>query len=119
MYHAGCFAGVENSYKCGNLADIGFSTGLMFSSMKTSHMVQVADLIIGATREFVASKIDGKDDKSNDHFWAISKHFRGYPLNILGQGISISRGAQSKDMKSKLYRAFVNKFIVCKKYQPS
>ena len=63
-YHNGKSAEYEQDYYCGKLSDLGFYEGLRFSKMTFCPLLQISDLIVGATRNLVDVAIG----KNNDTF---------------------------------------------------
>jgi hypothetical protein len=80
-------------YHSGPLSQINFSDSVMYSSMRHSTLLQLADLIVGATREFVECAIGKKDDPFGLQLLRVLQgHFRGAPDKIFGRGINIASG---------------------------
>lgn len=79
------------SYYCGTLSSINFCDSVLYARMKHSSMLQVADLIVGATKDFIEVCLGKKESGQGvDCLKIIKENFRGYPNNILGQGLIVS-----------------------------
>jgi hypothetical protein len=80
-------------YSCGKLSALGFADSAVFTSMRHSTILQAADLVVGATREFIECSLEKKGPGQGVECLKIIKaKFRGAPDNIIGRGISISSG---------------------------
>jgi len=77
-------------YKSGKLMTLPFGDSLLYSNMHHSTMLQVADLIVGATREFVQSCQGSKEDSLGvTCLKEVRDRFLGAPDHILGRGLSV------------------------------
>ena len=87
------------TYKSGPLSALNFSDSAYYANMNHSTMLQVADLIVGATREFLDHCI--KDKKATQGLSCtkqIASRFRGAPSKTFGWGIIVpSRNTQLVD----------------------
>lgn len=80
-------------YQCGKLSSLNFVDSVLFTNMLHSTMLQVADLIVGATREFIECCIGKKyGGQGLDCLKLIRGQFRGAPENIIGRGIVVPSG---------------------------
>lgn len=80
-------------YKCGKLCDLAFSDSVYFTNMTHSTMLQVADLVVGATREFIEYCLGKKGaGQGLDCLRIVKDRFLGAPNKILGRGIIIPSG---------------------------
>ena len=81
------------SYQCGNLEALGFYDSVRFANAQYTTMLQVADMVVGATREVIEyclrKKGVGQGVKCLQKVWT---KFRGAPNNILGRGLIIPSG---------------------------
>lgn len=108
-FNSGCTKdGVR--YHSGSLKDLNFADSPVYARMPHNTLLQFADLILGATREFVHHAID--DEKKGhgvDLLRRIASKFRGYPNNVVGRGISINSNAQ--EIKSKTSKRFRELYV--------
>lgn len=94
-------------YYSGTLKSIGFHDTILFASMNHSNMLQFADLIIGASRDFFLTHMEEREySVGKELMEIILPKFRGFPKNI-NHGISVSSG--DREMKSRID-------IITKKY---
>jgi len=80
-------------YQCGALADIAFSPTPIFAGMEFEPRLQLADLVVGATREFINFSLGkAKEDSFGvQRFKSLIPHFYQAPgSQILGRGMTIS-----------------------------
>ena len=80
-------------YQCGALADIAFSPTPVFAGMEFEPRLQLADLVVGATREFINFSLGkAKEDSFGvQRFKSLIPHFYQAPgPQILGRGMTIS-----------------------------
>ena len=78
-------------YNCGRLSHLGFAKAPFYASMTHCPGLQFADLVVGATREFLKHALfDDTPGIGVECVSLISKRFRGYPDNIFGRGVNIS-----------------------------
>jgi hypothetical protein len=79
------------SYKCGRLRDLKMADSVLFTTMEYSTLLQVSDLIVGASREFVEWSL-GKCQAGLgvECFSKVLANFRGAQDKILGRGFSVS-----------------------------
>jgi hypothetical protein len=89
-------------YYCGKLQDIGFHDTVLFASMNHSNMLQFADLIIGASRDFLTAHFDEREYSIGKELTEIIlPKFRGFPNN-LKYGISIS--SHNTELKARILK---------------
>lgn len=80
-------------YQCGPLSKLNFIDSAVYANMHHSTLLQVADLIVGATREVIECCLGKKDGGQGvDCVRIVKDKFRGAPNNVVGRGISISTG---------------------------
>jgi hypothetical protein len=81
------------TYQCGRLSSLGFADSVMFTNMPQCQMLQIADLIVGATREFLECCL-GKKERGQglNCLKAVRDKIRGAPGNIVGRGLIVSSG---------------------------
>lgn len=97
-YHSGC------------LKDLNFADSPVYARMPHNTLLQFADLILGATREFVHHAID--DERKGhgvDLLKRVASKFRGYPNNVVGRGISINSNAH--EIKRKTSKRFLELYV--------
>jgi len=90
-YYYGETADHHIAYYCKSLNNLGFCDSPYFTSMNECSLLQISDLIVGATREMVELSLNKRDDSFG--FSLLKKlkdKFYGAPNNIIGRGISIS-----------------------------
>jgi hypothetical protein len=78
-------------YKCGPLADIGFAPTAAFAAMDFEPRLQLADLVVGATRQFINFCLD----KAEENSFGVQRFKSLVPnlyraSNILGRGVTVS-----------------------------
>lgn len=89
-------------YSSGRLCDLGFSDSVLFASMHHSTLLQVADLIVGATREFIECCLSKKEAGIGvECLRLVKQNFRGAPEKIVGRGIVIPTGNNDLLMRVK------------------
>ncbi|MHA1329892.1 MAG: hypothetical protein ACTSR2_02335 [Candidatus Hodarchaeales archaeon] len=90
-WESGCSGSVE--YFCGPLCNLGFEQGPIFALMELNVGIQMADLIVGITREFIEFSM-GKRSKNDfgvgQFFNILEKFWKSNKGKILGYGISLS-----------------------------
>ena len=78
-------------YHSGQLEQLGFLDSSVYTNMKYSTLLQFADLVVGATREFVECALGKKKHGFGvDMLRLVRGCFRGYPQHIVGRGISVA-----------------------------
>jgi hypothetical protein len=92
-YSRGHTADKSVKYTSGALESLNFSDSAYYANMNHSTMLQIADLVVGATREFLDHCI--KDKKATQGVTCtkqIASRFRGAPAKIFGRGIIVPSG---------------------------
>lgn len=94
-------------YHSGPLRDLLFADSLVYANMRYTTMLQIADLIVGATREFLECAIGKKETGFGlDMCKLLAPRFRGFQeKRIFGRGISVSSGNED-------FRTQIRDFIV-------
>lgn len=78
-------------YLSGTLESLNFLDTPVFANMHHSTLLQFADLIVGATREFVECALGKKETGFGiDMLQKVKHRFRGAPHKIYGRGISVA-----------------------------
>ncbi len=78
-------------YHAGPLSTLGFSDAVGYCTMTSSGLLQFADLVVGASREFVDVAEGRKQPGVGiDVLQTMVSRFRGYPSNIVGRGFVVS-----------------------------
>lgn len=86
----------REKYFSGSLDKLNFLDTPVFANMNHSTLLQFADLIVGATREFVECCIGKKTTGFGVDMLKLVKHrFRGAPDQIYGKGISIASNSST------------------------
>ncbi len=79
-------------YYCGELSKIGFDQTLYYARCNHSNMLQLADIILGATRDWIETELQGRNFSIGmDLAKLFLPKFYGYPNNVVGRGINISK----------------------------
>lgn len=88
-------------YRSGPLNALNFADSPLYARMTHNTLLQFADLVLGATREFVHHCID-QERKGHgvDLLARIASKFRGHPNNVVGRGISVN--GRADDIKNKI-----------------
>jgi len=87
----GSSAEFEQGYTCGPLKNIGFGESALFTSTDECSVLQVCDLIVGATRELVEEALGRKENSLGVALLTqIRDKFEGAPDNVVGRGVAIS-----------------------------
>lgn len=80
------------SYYSGTLKSVGFHDTVLFASMNHSNMLQFADLLIGAMRDFLSCGLEDREYAIGKELTEIIlKKIRGFPTKV-SYGLSISSG---------------------------
>jgi hypothetical protein len=78
-------------YYCGPLKDINFDQTLYYARCHHSNMLQLADIIMGATRDWMETELQKRDYSIGKELTALFfPKLYGYPNKILGCGINVS-----------------------------
>jgi hypothetical protein len=92
-YGAGKTADRAVVYNSGPLASLNFGDSLLYANMDHTTMLQVADMIVGAPREFIDLCLkEKKPTQGLSCIKQIAHRFRGAPGKILGYGIVPASG---------------------------
>lgn len=87
-------------YFSGPLKNLGFHDTILFASMNHSNMLQFADLIIGAMRDFLSCGLAGREYAVGKELTElIVNKFHGFPDKV-SYGLSISSGNQ--ELKARI-----------------
>lgn len=107
-------SGKDVAYYSGPLKDIGFSDSIFYAKMNHTTLLQVADIILGATREFVECALEKKPiGIGAESIIKLRDCFLGGPNNVFGRGINVYGDDQFKEkLKSYIEGAFNNKLAV-------
>jgi hypothetical protein len=90
------------NYSCGKLGNLPFCDSVMYTTMHHSTLLQVADLIVGATREFIECSLGKKDGGQGVDCLKLAKaRFRGAPNDIIGRGIVVPSGNSALMSKAR------------------
>ncbi len=97
-------------YKCGALEKHSFNDSVVYTRMLHSTLLQLSDIIIGASREFVEHCLDGSKCGHGVQFLTqVCDKFRGYPKNVIGRGIFVN--SQARDCIGKITERFNELYI--------
>lgn len=100
---------IGEEYYSGPLSKLNFDDCLYFTHMINSSLLQLSDLIIGATHEFIECALGIKEKEKNfgyKCFDLFKSKFRGYPSNTIGRGLIISSG--NNELKEAVESAIVD-----------
>jgi len=87
----GTTADYAQDYDCGPLMNLGFGESAFFTSTIECSLLQVSDLIVGATREMIEEALGKKENSLGASLLSLIKEkFDGAPDHILGWGLAIS-----------------------------
>ena len=92
-------------YYCGPLRTRGFADAALYSSTRECPLLQLIDMIVGATREMVEEALGKREGSLGLSLIRIVRDkFRGAPKEIIGRGISLAptRGAFYETLKVKI-----------------
>lgn len=98
------FSSDGQEYYCGPLKSIGFDQTMYYARCNHSNMLQFADIILGATRDWMETELQGRSTSIGKELFKVFRpKFYNYP-NILGCGINISskNGGFKKSVKEML-----------------
>jgi hypothetical protein len=86
------------AYISGPLNHLGFSDTLVYANDTVSALLQLADLVVGAFKDFLRTALlNDQDSFGVEMLQLVSAKIRGVPNNILGRGISVSPAGPVKD----------------------
>jgi hypothetical protein len=92
-------------YHCGSLSSINFNDSIIYTKTLHSTLMQISDMILGVTREFIQYCIDSERKRNGlDLMGNIKKKFRGYPDNVINRGVIFNRDAT--DLKISFKKKF-------------
>jgi len=81
------------TYLCGSLRDHGFADSVAFANARYTTMLQIADMVVSASREFIQYCLGKKGiGQGVECLRRVRSHFLGSPNNIIGRGLIISSG---------------------------
>lgn len=105
LYHTGTTSADRPAY-CGNLSDCNFYHSLLFAKCNHSPILQFSDLIIGSMKDFLESKLNGKEHHfANEIFDFYKGKIRSKNSNIINFGLILSSGNNElNDKISKIVR---------------
>jgi len=97
--YASAYSGAKTTeghpYHSGPLSDIGFADTPMFQNMESSNLLQLADLTVGAVREYIEYAIGKrKDGLGVDLTREMKALFYGAPKNICGWGLVVAGASE-------------------------
>lgn len=96
-------------YYSGPLKDINFDQTLYYARCHHSNMLQLADIIMGATRDWMETELQKRDYSIGKELTTLFfPKLYGYPKNVLGYGINVS--SNNADFKTFLKEA-INKNV--------
>lgn len=88
-------------YFSGPLNALGFDQTLYFARCNHSNLLQFADIILGSTRDWIETELQGRDTSIGKELSKLLlQKFYGYPRKILGYGINVS--SNNADLKGQL-----------------
>lgn len=102
-YNRGCNSS-QIEYYCGKLCDLGFDKTLYYARCNHSNILQLADIILGATRHWVETELESRPYSIGKELaqMFMPKFYR-YQSKILGYGINVaSNNDQLKDELSEI-----------------
>jgi hypothetical protein len=80
-------------YHSGPLRELRFHDSVLFTNMHHCSLLQLSDIVIGASREFVECALGKRQDGHGlDCFKLLLQRVRGYPHNVVAHGFSVSTG---------------------------
>lgn len=98
---------------CGPLLDLGFSHSLHFTRSNHSPMLQLADMVLGATRDHIECMIQGRDTcLGNEIVDLVYDHYRNLNGDIPRYGVVASTGNTTLVKHiSKIFKRKANKSL--------
>lgn len=93
-------------YHSGVLEQLSFHDSIFYTRMPHSSLMQLSDMILGATREFIQCSLDDNSKGQGINLLKkIAPKFRGYPNHVVGRGISINTKAiNDKNIITKKFK---------------
>lgn len=99
-YNRGTDSEAQNYY-CGPLKNIGFDQTLHYARCNHSNMLQLTDIILGSTRDWIETELQDREYSIGMELAKLFlPKFYGYPKKLLGFGINVS--SRNKTFKSQL-----------------
>jgi uncharacterized protein DUF3800 len=81
----------SQEYYCGSLNQLNFDQTLYYARCHHSNLLQLADIIMGATRDWMETELQGREYSIGKELTqSFFSKFYGYPGKILGRGINVS-----------------------------
>jgi len=97
-------------YSSGALKDLNFLDSAVYTNMNHSTILQFADLLVGATREFVECALGKKCYGFGiDMLKLVFHKFRGTPCDVIGRGLSIA--SKNPQFRSSIDNAIKKYFL--------
>lgn len=112
-YHEG--TSTKNiKYFSGPLKDLGFSDSLFFAKSTHSTMLQFADLVIGACKDYIVKNLHEIDHSLGFELTEIIKcKYNGYPDKIIEYGMNYApKGKNYEILKTALSNSVISKFLI-------
>lgn len=99
----------NQEYFCGPLKELHFDQTLYYARCHHSNMLQLADIIMGSTRDWMETELQGRTYSIGKELTALFfPKLYGYPKKILGYGINVS----SRNHKFKSFlKAIIEKNV--------
>ena len=98
-------------YNSGALEKHSFNDSVVYTKMVHSTLLQLSDMVLGATREFIEHCLDETKCGQGVNFLKhISCKFRGYPNHVIGRGIIFNSQARTciKKTTKKFEEIYIN-----------
>ena len=94
----------DQGFYCGPLKNIAFSDNLNFTKMESSNLLQLSDLVVGSSREFVEYGLGKKERKpfGLQALRLVAHKIRGWPNQVLARGLYIPKGTMRDKISEKL-----------------
>jgi len=81
----------KQDYFCGALNELGFDQTLYYARCNHSNLIQITDIILGATRDWIETEMQQREISIGKELAQLFlPKFYGYPSRILGYGINVS-----------------------------
>jgi hypothetical protein len=94
------------TYYSGPLKDLGFLDSVAYCNMHHSTLLQLSDLVLGATRDLIECALGKKTDALGLTLLPdLRPHFLGAPDRVIGRGINLSGDDQFKAKIAEFWRA--------------
>ncbi len=91
----------QQRYFSGELKKLGFDQTLYYARCNHSNLLQLTDIILGSTRDWIETELQHRDYSIGKELTQLFFHkFYGYPSRILGYGINVSSG--NAELKQQL-----------------